>query len=165
MKTLAQTLLADDDRREALIANCVELIEQQVAARGPIRRLALSAGIGLLNAIKPHALQRAVSALLPDFADALDPLYRQFQQSQSADFSRFMAEHSAAATSALIGVTDRRMQASQNAGVRAAYARLRGTAESEVSAALPGLARILDRRLKSDALGPRQRDATIKPGA
>ncbi|TDU26642.1 hypothetical protein DFR24_3671 [Panacagrimonas perspica] len=157
MKTLAQTLLADDDRRDALIANCVALIEQQVAARGPIRRLALSAGIGLLNAVKPGALQRAVSALLPDFADALDPLYRQFQQSQSTDFSRFIDEHSAVATHALIGVTDRRMQASGNAAVRAAYARLRSTAENEVRAALPGLGRILDQRLKSDALGPRRR--------
>ena len=157
MKTLAQTLLADDDRRNALIASCVALIEQQVATRGPIRRLALSAGIRLLNAVKPNALQRAVSALLPDFADALDPLYRQFQQSQAADFSRFIDQHSAAATSALIGVTDRRMQASGNAGVRTAYTRLRATAEDEVRAALPALARILEQRLKSDALGPRPR--------
>lgn len=157
MKTLAQTLLADDDRRNALIASCVELIEQRVAARGPIRRLALSAGISMLNAIKPQALQQAVGALLQDFANALDPLYRQFQQSQSADFSRFMEQHSAAATSALIGVTDRRMQASRNAGAKATYARLRGIAEDEVRAALPGLARILDQRLKSDALGPSQK--------
>jgi len=162
VKTLAQTLLTEDDRREALIAHCVELIERQVANRGPIRRLALSAGIGVLNAVKPNALHRVVSALLPDFADALDPLYQQFMQSQREDFSRFVDENSATATRALIGVTDRRMQASRNAGVRAAYARLRGAAEDEVRSALPGLAQLLGRFVATDGAGSGGQTAKIK---
>lgn len=148
MSTLWQTLLADDDRRETLVADCVKLIEQRVASRGPIRRIALSAGLSLLNAIKPNALPRAVGNLLPDFAGALDPLYQRFRLSTGDDFSPFLARHSDEAARALLGVTDRRAESSDNARVRALYARLRGTAEDEVRAALPGLASILSGHLE-----------------
>lgn len=116
----------------------------------------------MLNAVKPNALHRVVSALLPDFADALDPLYQQFMQSQREDFSRFVDENSATATRALIGVPDRRMQASRNAGVQAAYARLRGAAEDEVRSALPGLAQLLGRFVATDGAGSGGQTAKIK---
>jgi hypothetical protein len=151
MNPLSQTLLADDDRREKLIGDCVRLVEERVASRGPIRRIALSAGIGLLNAIKPNALHRAVGKLLPDFADALEPLYGRFGRSDHADFSPFLRAHSEEATAALLAVTDRRVGASANAGLRSMYARLRGTAEGEVRDALPGLATILSDHLSHAA--------------
>lgn len=146
MATLESTLLTQD-RREKLVADCVRLVESQVAGRGPIRRIALGAGMAVLEAIRPHALHRAVSGLLPEFAAALDPLYRRFLASKRADFSEFLDEHRAEAVEALIRVTDRRVAANPNAAIRSAYGRLRNMAEAEVSQALPALGRVLSAHL------------------
>jgi hypothetical protein len=142
MATLESTLLSPD-RRENLIADCVRLIETQVASRGPLRRIALGAGLAVLEAVKPHALHRIVAGLLPEFAAALDPLYQRFLAGKHGDFSRFLEQHPAEAVDALIGVTDRRARASVHAAVRSVYDRLRGSAEHEVRSALPGLGRVL----------------------
>ena len=146
MATLESTLLTPD-RRDTLVGDCVRLIESQVASRGPIRRIALGAGLAVLEAIKPRALHRAVSGLLPEFAAALDPLYQRFLAGKHADFSQFLDANRAEAVDALIGVTDRRAGASPNAAVRSAYARLRGMAEAEVDHALPALGRVLSAHL------------------
>lgn len=146
MATLESTLLTSD-RREKLVADCVRLIQAQVASRGPIRRIALGAGLAVLEAIKPRALQRAVAGLLPEFAAALDPLYQRFLAEKHADFSGFLDTHSSEAVDALIAVTDRRARASANAAVRSAYGRLRGSAEAEVRSALPALGRVLSAHL------------------
>jgi hypothetical protein len=146
MATLESTLLAQD-RREKLVADCVRVIETQVASRGPIRRIALGAGLAVLEAIKPRALQRAVGTLLPEFAAALDPLYQRFLAGKCGDFSEFLDRHPAEAVAALIAVTDRRAGASANAAVRSAYGRLRGSAETEVRGALPALGRVLSLHL------------------
>lgn len=146
MATLESTLLAPD-RREKLVADCVRLIEAQVASRGPIRRIALGASLAVLDTIKPHALQRAVRGLLPEFAAALDPLYQRFLADKRVDFSQFLDQHPAEAVDALIAVTDRRARASANSAVRSAYRRLRGSAEAEVRGALPALGRVLSDHL------------------
>jgi hypothetical protein len=146
MTPLESTLLTSD-RREKLIADCVRLIEGQIASRSPIRRIALGAGLAVLEAIKPRALHRAVGNLLPDFAAALDPLYQRFLADKRADFSQFLDEHPREAVDALIAVTDRRARASANAAVRTTYARLRGSAETEVRSALPALGRVLSAHL------------------
>ena len=147
MNPLSQTLLANDDRREKLIGDCVRLVEERVASRDPVRRLALSAGVALLNAIKADALPRVVGTLLPEFAEALDPLHARFGRSGEADFSPFLRRHSDDAVAALLGVTDRRVGDHPNAALRSLYGRLRGVAEDEVRGALPGLASILSRHL------------------
>lgn len=147
MATLESTLLTPD-RRETLVADCVRLVESQVASRGPIRRIALGAGLAVLEAIKPRALHRAVSGLLPEFAAALDPLYQRFLAGKRADFSQFLDAHRDEAVDALIRVTDRRAGASPHAAVRTAYGRLRDMAETEVAHALPALGRLLSAHLR-----------------
>lgn len=146
MATLESTLLTPD-RREKLVADCVRLIQAQIASRGPIRRIALATGLAVLDAVKPHALPRAVGNLLPDFAAALDPLYQRFRASKRVDFSQFLDDHPAEAVDALIAVTDRRARASANATLRVTYERLRRSAETEVRSALPALGRVLSAHL------------------
>lgn len=146
MATLESTLLSPD-RRETRVADCVRLIESQIASRGPIRRIALGAGLAAVEAIKLRALHRAVSGLLPEFAAALDPSYQRFVADKRTDFSQFLNEHRAEAVDALIGVTDRRVGAGANAAIRCVYGRLRNMAETEVGHAMPALGRVLSAHL------------------
>lgn len=144
MSTLAELLLVPH-QRDALINDCVRLIETQVESRDAIRRLALKAGLSMLNSIRPNALNRAVSRLLPDFAAALEPLYQRFRQSGGSDFSLFLGQHSDQAVHALLGVTDQVAGKHPNATVRTVYDKFRSIAENEVRSALPGLAAIMAR--------------------
>lgn len=146
MSTLAEILLAEP-QREALVADCVQLIETQVASRGTVRRLTLKAAMSALNTIRPNAVQRGIEKLLPDFATALEPLYQRFRQTGGRDFSRFLHDHPEETVQALIEVTDRRGREHGNAGVRSTYERMRSTAESEMRAALPGFSRVIGRRV------------------
>lgn len=148
MPTLAERLLIED-RRDTLVARCVALVEQQVDGQGTVRRLALKAGIAVLNAIKPNALHLVVNDLLHQFTHALDPLYQQFHATSGRDFSQFLLLHRDQAVLALIEVTDRRAEKLGNAAVRRAYGRLRPAANQEVRAALPGLSLIIAEHLES----------------
>lgn len=147
MPTLAERLLVDD-RRDSLIAHCVALVQTQVDAQGTVRRLALKAGIAVLNAIRPDALTHVVSDLLQQFTHALDPLYQRFHATSGHDFSQFLQAHPDEAVVALITVTDARAELLGSVAVRKAYGRLRPGAEHEVRAALPGLSRILAAHLE-----------------
>ncbi|MGQ0621760.1 MAG: DUF6918 family protein [Panacagrimonas sp.] len=142
MSTLAELLLVEH-QRDALIRDCVALVEKQIDSRGTLRRLTLKAGLSMLNSIRPNALHRATARLLPDFAVALEPLFQRFRLSSDRDFSLFLQKHPDDAVVALIGVTDQRAGQHPNGSVRTVYERFRPTAESEVRSALPGLSKII----------------------
>ena len=150
MPSLAERLLVED-RRDSLITSCVALVEQQVNSQPAVKRVAMKAGIAVLNAIKPNALYLVVSDLLQEFTYALDPLYQQFHHDSGRDFSHFLQHHPDEAVSALIDVTDQRAEKLGSSAVRKMYGRLRPSAEAEVRAALPGLSHIIAEHLAQPA--------------
>lgn len=149
MPTLADALQLEA-RHELLITHCVALIQQQVERRTPLRRIPLKAALAMLESFKPQALRGIVGRLLPEFADALDPLYQRFVKSDQQQFSPFLQAHSDEAVDALLGVADARARQSDRGAIRTAYARLRPSAENEVRAVLPALADLLSSQTASD---------------
>ncbi len=146
MKTLADILLAAP-QRDTVVEETVNLIEAHVASRSGLRGMSLKTGLAMVKAARPGILGRAVQRLLPEFVQAIDPLYREFRDTGERDFSVYLQKHSGRATAALLQVADTRIaQASPMA--RSAYSKFRGSAETEISAALPGLARMLTARLR-----------------
>jgi hypothetical protein len=141
---LVDALLADD-RRDRLVADCVRLVEAHIGKRGGLRGLSLRTALALMRSLRPDALTVAIGQLLPQWAEALEPLYQEFRQSPDEQFSGFLAARSAPASRALVGVIDRRVAISQNKTLKAAYARLRKDAATEMEAALPDLAELLAR--------------------
>jgi len=142
MPTLADLLLVGR-QRDALVADCVKLIEKQIDNHPPVRRLALKAGMSVLNSIRPDGLNWAVDRMLPDFVTALEPLYQRFRQSNDQDFSLFLRKHSEDAVEAIVGSADRRAQRVQNPVLRGGYSRVRPMAKAEVRDALPGLSKLI----------------------
>lgn len=149
MKTLADILLAPG-QRDAVIRDASQLIEEHVGSRGGLRGVSLKTGLAMVKAARPGILDRAVRKLLPEFAQALDPLFQEFQSLPDGDFAAYLQKHSGRATAALLAVADARIREASPMA-RGAYGRLRGSAEDEVRATLPGLARLIDRHLKTDA--------------
>ncbi|GAC1631401.1 MAG: hypothetical protein NVS9B10_24780 [Nevskia sp.] len=132
-----------------LVGACVALIERHVADRGGFKGIALKTGLAMAKAAKPQILTRAAQRLLPEFALALEPLYRQFRAAGEPDFAAFLLRREPLAVAALLTVADRRIADSPNAALKTVYGRLRGGAETEVGALLPGLAGLIAQRLPS----------------
>ena len=143
---LADILLAPQ-RRQAVITDCVRLIETHVDSRGGLKGMALKTGMAILKKAKPGLIERATAALLPEFAAALDPLHREFRDSGTSDFAAFLRAHAAQATQALLQVADARVGESDSSTVQSTYARMRGSAETEVLAVMPGLAQLIGAHL------------------
>lgn len=138
MTTLAQILLAPE-RREAISGKLAAWIERYVHERGGIKGLALKAGVKALQAVRPDALPRGVDLLLPEFAQALEPLFQRFRKEGGKDFGAFVAKNLDEATDAVMAVTDRRAAHTRFKALSGAYQRLRGTLEGELRSVLPKL--------------------------
>lgn len=142
MKGLADILLASQHKK-AVIADCVQLIESHVASRSGLKGMALKTGLSMLKRAKPGILERATAYLLPEFIAALEPLYQDSQKTHKGSFEAYLQAHSQRATQALLDVADRRVEESESNTVKSTYARMRGGAEAEVLAVIPGLSRLL----------------------
>ena len=141
-------MLLDPAHKAALIGDCVQLIESRVADLGGLKGMALKTGMSMLKAAKPGILERATASLLPEFVAALEPLYRECTQAGNAGFSQFLQRNAPRATQDLLAVADRRVAESDSPRIKSIYAKLRGSAETEVQAAIPGLAGIIGRYLR-----------------
>ena len=81
--------------------------------------------------------------LLDDFAARLDPFYQAVPAGRSLP-AHFVSQGSPIAE-ALLGITDERAQRAQNQTARKAYDKLRPTAKKHVEAAVPGIARLVEK--------------------
>lgn len=143
MPALADIVLTAANK-DALVADCVKLTESRIADRGGVRGTAVKAAVAMAKKAIPDILQRAVQLLLPEFVAALDPLYQEFAAGPAGtDFGHFLQQRSEDAAGAMLGVTDARASKVKNTVIKSVYARLRGGAEHEVKAALPGFGAVL----------------------
>lgn len=146
MPTLAEKLTDSDETRLKVVKACVALIDAEVAAKRGLSGMAIKTGYKVINAIKPNMVGKAVNSLLPEFAEALQPIYE--KSTQGADdpgdaFAKYLTAHQDEAADALLAVTDAKAKGANNATIKATYDRLRGTAKANVVSAVPGLATAL----------------------
>lgn len=147
-------LLLRPEVRPQVVDGCVAVVEREVAGKRGLGGTAIKAGFAVVSKVKPGFVRDVVSNLLPDFAAALDSMYRESaseiadaSESTIADaFVRRVERERSRAAEALLGVTDRKIDGARPS-VRKAYARLRPAAREHVEAALPGLVHELRPRL------------------
>jgi len=148
MPHLAERLWAED-RRQILVQDFTQLTESLVAARRGLKGLGLKTSFAMLKSVRPNAVPRALEVLLPQFAQALDPLFQEFMRDggkiRDADFSRFLQRHARRAVDAMLSVTDARVDASRHKSLKKIYASLRGSAHDEMLEVLPAFANLLSR--------------------
>lgn len=145
MQTLEQILLAGPDK-DVVIAGFVQLVEEHAARRGGLKGMGLRAGLKMLKAAKPGILDRATARLLPEFLQALEPLYQTFRKAKETDFAAFLQRNEKTAATALVAVADRRAAAASPA-VKSYYDKFRGSAGEDVQQLIPPLGRLIDQHL------------------
>ncbi|MEW6491974.1 MAG: hypothetical protein AB1589_05410 [Cyanobacteriota bacterium] len=139
--------LNDPNKRASLVADCVTLIDEQVAAKGGMGGLAWKAAYGTVKGVNPSYIAGAIDRILPEILAAVEPMWN--EGVQTGDPVGYLSQNSSRAADAVLSVTDARIEKSNNGVVRGAYNKLRNSAKGEVETAIPALAKILDKYTKS----------------
>ena len=142
MKSLADQLLAVHHRHE-FETDLARLIETRIAAVSGVKGFAFKTALRGIQRNFPDAIARAVHHLSPQIVAALEPLHREFREQTGGDFSLFLRTHSSRMTTALMQVTDARVERSSSATLKSFYGNFRGFAEKEIGAGMPDLAKLI----------------------
>lgn len=137
--------LHDPDKLDAIIADCVALIEREVGSKKGLSGVAIRTGFKAVRGLKPGFLEGAVRGLLPEFAETIDPIAA---ESNSSPIEEHLEANSARVAEALLAITDSKAANSQNKVAKRAYTKLRGSAKEHVEAAMPELARLIARHTR-----------------
>src|SRR6478672_6385800 len=97
--------LTDEAKKKNVVKDCCELIDAEVKDKGGISGLAIKAGYGAVKGIKPGFVEKAVEDLLPEFAEALDPIYAD-AKSSSKNVSDYFNGSTSRVADALLSITD-----------------------------------------------------------
>ena len=143
---LADILLAED-YRDTVVAQITQVVEDQIAQRKGLSGAGIRTALKMAKANRPDILPVVINRLLPDFCNALEPYFQQFQASDETDFQRFVTRQEDEIQEAMLSVTDARAEQSQNKTFKKMYRQLRGTAGQEVRAILPKLSALVQARL------------------
>jgi hypothetical protein len=136
--------LTGESRKSAVVEDCLSLIDAEVADKGGLTGLAIKAGYKTVQGIKPGFVRNVVTDLLPEFAQALEPLYQEAKANGRAVREHFTS-NSGRVADALLSITDEKAKRAKSAMVKGTYEKLRGSAKKNVEAAVPRLAAMIEK--------------------
>lgn len=146
MSELKELLLAPD-KRALVIRDAEALVDSEVQGKGGISGFAIKAGYKAATSVKPSLVRDALNNLIDRFVDRIEPFYQEWKGGgPSGGFDQFLIGRSKAVANALLGVTDERARSASGV-VKKTYEKLRPQGEKNVEAAVPGLARLIQRHL------------------
>lgn len=137
-------VLNDPSRKSQVIQDCLGILDAEVADKGGLGGMAIKAGFAAVKGVKPGFVEKVVHDLLPEFADAVNPVYEEAVEKEKPVRDHFVANSSRVAD-ALLAITDGKAERSKNALVKKTYARLRGTAKKNVESAIPRLGALIEK--------------------
>ncbi len=137
-------MLNDAAKRPRVVDDCLKLVDDEVSDKGGLSGLAIKAGFAAVKSVKPGFIRGAVEALLPDFSQALDPVYQEAKR-DNAPLRAHFVKNAGRVADALLTITDARAAKSPHGVVKGAYDKLRGTAKKNVEAAVPRLGALIEK--------------------
>ena len=141
---LHQILLAPDTE-PAVVADCLTLIEQEVAGKSGVSGAAVKLAYRTARTFAKGYLRSTVESLLPDLVTELEPYWADFTASGAAGFGDYLAKRGDEVSEALLSVSDTRAKISQRPVIIKAYGTVRGGASRHVAAALPNVGALVEK--------------------
>lgn len=141
MAKLSETV-KDAGRRQAVLDDCVKLIEAEVADKKGLTGMAVKAAFKSVKKLRPGMIRHSMDHLLDDFSTQVDPFWDECQASGEAPRAYFSRRKSDVAN-ALLSITDRRADKADNKVLVRAYKSLRGAAVDHIGSAMPRFADLL----------------------
>jgi hypothetical protein len=142
MATLPELLTTE--KKPLVVEDCCSLIDAEVKDKGGISGLAIKAGYSAVKGIKPGFVRTVVSDLLPEFAQALDPVWQDAKK-DGKPVAPFFASNSSRVADALLAITDAKAARSKSGVVKGTYDKLRNSAKKNVEAAVPRLGEMVQK--------------------
>ena len=143
MPTLNEMLLVPGNRPK-VIADCVQLINEEVDSKGGLTGLAVKGTYAVVKAVKPGFINEAVDHMLDDFVTRLEPFYAE-AQSKNEPVGPLMSAKAPQVADALLAISDERAQRSKNPTLKKAYEKLRPTGKKHVEQAVPRIGRLVQK--------------------
>lgn len=137
-------VLKDVSKRPAVIADCEQMLEAEVADKGGVSGLGVKAAFKLVKKFKPGMIRLTLDDMLDELAEKVDPFWQECQDS-GADAGQFFQRKKVDVANALLGITDVRMERSPNRGIKKAYSSLRPKAVEYIGQAMPRFSAVIKR--------------------
>lgn len=138
----------NDPAVQAQIAeDCTQLMDDQVAAKGGLGGFAVKTAYGVVKGIGADYIPGALGRLLPDTLAALDPIWAEGEAAGNP--VQYLSEHCDRTADAILGVTDARINITDNKVITGVYGKLRKSVQGDVATAVPNLAAILQQHLSA----------------
>ena len=134
-------VLADPERRDRIVADCVRIVDEEVRAKSGLSGTALRAGYGAFQKIRPGIVQAALQRLLPMMAPVIQTHWD--AALASGDAERHFRQNEVRIADDLLGVTDALAARSDNRVLTRLYRSLRPAAKDPVAKAVPRLPALL----------------------
>jgi hypothetical protein len=141
MPTLNEILLVPGNRPK-VIADCVQLINEEVDSKGGLTGLAVKGAFALVKAVKPGFVNEAVDHMLDDFVTRLEPFWAE-AQSKNEPVGPLMNSRAPQVADALLAISDERAARAKNQTLKKSYEKLRPTAKKNVEAAVPRVGKLV----------------------
>ena len=141
MPTLTEILLVPGNRPK-VIADCVQLINEEVDSKGGLTGLAVKGAYAIVKAVKPGFVTEAVDHMLDDFVKRLEPFWAD-AQARNEPIGALMNGRAGEVADSLLAISDERAQRARNQTLRKAYDKLRPTGKKHVEAAVPRVGRLI----------------------
>jgi hypothetical protein len=143
MPTLTDMLLVPGNRPK-VIADCVQLINEEVDSKGGFTGLAVKGAYALVKAVKPGFVTEAVDHMLDDFVKRLEPFWTD-AQTKNEPIGPLMNARAPQVADALLAISDERAARSTNPNLKKAYEKLRPTGKKHVEQAVPRVGRLIQK--------------------
>jgi hypothetical protein len=131
---------------DALVSDCAQLMDEQVAAKGGISGMAVKAAYSAVKGISPGYVTEATGRILPEVLSALDPIWT--EGTAAGNPVDYLTQHGSRTADLILGITDARVEKTKRAVVRGSYNKFRESVKKDLEAAVPRLAEIIDARLQ-----------------
>jgi hypothetical protein len=148
-------MLLASGNRPKVIADCVQLINEEVDSKGGLTGLAVKGAYALVKAVKPGFVTEAVDHMLEDFVKRLEPFWAD-AQAKNEPVGPLLSARAPEVADALLAISDERAARSTNANLKKAYEKLRPTGKKHVEQAVPRVGRLIQKyaSLSASAAAP-----------
>ncbi|MCH2109355.1 MAG: hypothetical protein MK135_08495 [Polyangiaceae bacterium] len=138
----------EPEKRAALIAELLPIIEKQLASAPGWSGRGLRAAVQILDRAIPRLLSRALNSLLDPFLDALNETAERAKK-EGTSMKGEVEANILSLTEELLSITDARIKKVDHVLARKTYDKLRPLAAEHVSQSLPKIAVVIEKSLKN----------------
>lgn len=142
------TTLLEDTKRDLVIADLAQLVEDSVSQQSGISGMAVKGGLAAAQKVRPDVVKQGVARLLPDLLGDLDPYWKSYQANPGTDFGAHLTPHAAEIADSLLSSADGRVDEMNSQAIEKIYSSLRGRGAKLMIPHIPELGRVIEKHMK-----------------